>query len=357
LKRLFLFENQVMKFFVSVAAAIIFSAVWAFAQEGRRRFSVVEYNCENMFDTIHQAGNADEEFTPQGTRKWDSRRYWLKLGKLARVLAACGEDRPVDLVALCEVENDSVLFDLTRRTGLNALGYEFLMTKGADVRGINMALLYQPLSFAPFFVERIRIPHFHTERPTRDLLHVSAQIVSGDTLDVIVCHLPSRSAGVRETDPYRRRVARMIRELAEKIYASRENPAIVITGDFNDELENASLSKVLKASSIRNFKVPGGRGARLELVDMTPSGGDGVEGTYKFRGEWNHLDHILVNAELLDGSFAFRTSGADCSIVRFPFLLETKGQGNLYPRRTFLGPVYHAGISDHLPLQLNFWFE
>lgn len=332
---------------------LLFGTVYSVAQSERRRFSLVEYNCENVFDTLHQAGNADAEFTPQGARQWDSRRYWLKLGKLARVLAACGDDSPVDLAVLCEVENDSVLFDLTRRTGLSALGYEFLSTDGADVRGINVALLYQPLAFAPFFVERIRIPHAANERPTRDVLHVSGLLVSGDTLDVIACHFPSRSGGARETEPYRLRVAGLVRELAETIYAARQRPALLIAGDFNDEVQNASLRRGLRAVPVAKRKGAGAPG--LCLVDMTPRGDDEVEGTYKFRGEWNHLDHILVNDELLEEKSLLRTGEADCRIVRFPFLLETRGRGNVYPRRTYLGPLYHGGISDHLPLQLDLW--
>ena len=40
-----------------------------------------------------------------------------------------------DFVALCEVENDSVLFDLTRRSALRGVNYDYVMTDSPDERG------------------------------------------------------------------------------------------------------------------------------------------------------------------------------------------------------------------------------
>ena len=37
------------------------------------------YNVENLFDTIDDPVTDDQEFTPSGSNKWDSRRYNLKL--------------------------------------------------------------------------------------------------------------------------------------------------------------------------------------------------------------------------------------------------------------------------------------
>lgn len=47
---------------------------------------------------------------------------------MARVITAVGEWNPPALVGLCEVENDSVLRDLTQRSPLKELGYRYVMT-------------------------------------------------------------------------------------------------------------------------------------------------------------------------------------------------------------------------------------
>ena len=58
-----------------------------------------------------------------------------QVGRLSKVVAAVGEERLPDLVGLCEVENDSVLFDLTRRFVLRALGYRYVATHSPDCAG------------------------------------------------------------------------------------------------------------------------------------------------------------------------------------------------------------------------------
>lgn len=60
------------------------------------------------------------------------------------------------LIALCEVENDSVLSHLTRRTPLRWQDYRYIITQSPDPRGINVALLYQRDQF--FYLRHESIP-------------------------------------------------------------------------------------------------------------------------------------------------------------------------------------------------------
>lgn len=39
-------------------------------------FTFVEYNVENLFDTVHDEGKQDTEFLPSSPRHWTPRRYW-----------------------------------------------------------------------------------------------------------------------------------------------------------------------------------------------------------------------------------------------------------------------------------------
>ena len=72
------------------------------------RVKVAFYNTENLFDTIRNPLIADGEYTPQGTRRWDTQRYGCKIGRIARVL----DELDADVVGLAEVENEAVVCDL-----------------------------------------------------------------------------------------------------------------------------------------------------------------------------------------------------------------------------------------------------
>ena len=114
----------------------------------------VELNCENLFDCRHDSLKQDQEFLPDGAHHWTKKRYWTKQNNIAREILSCADELP-DLVALIEVENDSVVRDLTRRSLLRNAGYHYLMTESPDVRGLDVALLYQPASLRPLCFESI----------------------------------------------------------------------------------------------------------------------------------------------------------------------------------------------------------
>ena len=333
---------------------LAFGSQNTFAQTGQgRRLRVMEWNVENLFDTIDAPSLQDDAFTPTGANGWTSGRYWGKLGRLARTIANAGELQPVDLVGLCEVENDSVLRDLTERTYLHRLGYERICASTSDVRGISVALLYNPLRFRPLAGRSIAVPHEPDERPTRHILHVCGEAVSGDTLDVFVVHFPSRSGGRKSTEPYRRRAARLVRSLIDSICAARPAAACLVMGDFNDEYRNAAIRRDLGAQLMGEGDAAPADG----LIDLAASSKKGAaEGTYVFRGRWNLLDHILVSASLLNGRARLQTSPADCRIYAPPALRESSPHTAFKPRRAYLGTFYQGGTSDHFPLLLDLWW-
>lgn len=329
-----------------------------FLSPAQQRLRLMEWNVENLFDTIRTPDKNDGEFTPEGARHWNTMRYRSKLTKLSRTIAAAGGRTPLDLVALIEVENDSVLKDLTQQTKLWRLGYEYITTSSADERGINVALLYQPTRFAPFSVDTLRVrPPSKGLATTRDVLHVAGRLNTGDTLDVLIVHLPSRRNG-RPATAYRRLIARRLKTFCDSLQSTRQTPSIILTGDFNAFYPEACFTKDLRASLTIPSPVPDG----LYILSEGLKAEGEIKGTYKYQGRWNRLDQILVNGRLIrpsdkESPQGIYTSKECCRIGAFPWLLERgKSDGTPQPNRTYLGPVYHGGYSDHLPLILDLYY-
>ena len=136
-------------------------------------------------------------------------------------------------MALVEVENDSCLYNLTRRSLLRHAGYEYIITESPDVRGIDVALLYQPFTFRPLCFDFIPVPPLEGMRPTRDILYVQGETQRGDTLHVFVVHAPSRYGGERATRPNRRLVAdRLLAAIS--LHVPQADAKVIVCGDFND---------------------------------------------------------------------------------------------------------------------------
>ena len=292
----------------------------------------VELNCENLFDTRHDPSKQDMEFLPDGSRRWTTYKYWKKLNDIGKCLLACNEALP-DMVALCEVENDSTIRDLTRRSLLRNAGYDFLMTESPDVRGIDVALLYRPVRFRPVCYDYINVPPAKDMRPTRDILHVKGIFVTGDTLHVLVVHAPSRYGGERPTRPHRLQVASRLKEIVDSIGPEAN---IIIAGDFND-YDNSPAMKLLTTHLLRN-------------ISQKAQGRHGARATYRHKGMWKSIDHILCSKPMAAKADSVYVGDA-------PFLLEDDEQfGGKKPRRTFNGFRYQGGTSDHLPLVARFRF-
>lgn len=317
-------------------------------------FRVMCWNVENLFDTRHDSLKNDQEFLPDAMRHWHYGRYKKKLADIARVITAVGEWAPPALVGLCEVENDSALYHLTRYSSLKELNYRYVITHSPDLRGINVALLYQRDRFKLLSHRSIPAGYFNKQsRPTRDILHVSGILLTGDTLDVFVCHLPSRSGGAKESEPYRLFIARKIRMEADSILRARLHPQLIIMGDFNDYPKNKSIAQILEATIPLQSPAP----AKLYHLLARKAQKRGY-GSYKFQGEWGLLDHLIVSGTLLDTSAKFFTSEDKAHIARFPFLLtEDEKYGDKQPFRTYNGMKYQGGISDHLPIYTDFMMK
>lgn len=294
----------------------------------------VQLNCENLFDTRHDSLKQDNEFLPEGVRHWSNTRYWNKVNHVGQTLLSCSKELP-SLVALCEVENDSVLIDLTRRSLLRRAGYEYLMTRSADRRGIDVALLYQPYDFTPLCYECIEVPLLQGMRPTRDILYVKGLIRTGDTLHVFVVHAPSRYGGEQRTRPFRMQVVRTLRQFLE---AEHLTGNILVAGDFNDYASSRSLKELEHGGLVNIGKHVKGR--------------NGVGGTYRHRGDWHSLDHVLLSPDLVSRVDTVYINDASFLLIDEPVY------GGSRPRRTFNGMRYEkGGFSDHLPLVVRLRWE
>ena len=302
----------------------------------QRTLTLVEYNVENIFDTRHDEGKQDEEFLPDATRHWTEKRYWKKLNQIGKSILSTSKEGIPDLVALCEVENDQVLHDLTRRSLLRNAGYKYVMTTSPDARGVDVALMYSPFSFSLIRSYGLRVSTVEGMRPTRDILYACGELLSGDTLHVFVVHAPSRHGGEKASRPFRLQAADRLTEAVDSIRAVTPEARVLITGDFNDYHDSPALMRLYEK--------------RLTNITIGARGDNGAEGTYRYKGEWNSLDHIIVSPSLLNK--------VDTTFVHAPlFLLEEDNTyGGYMPRRTYKGMKYQKGYSDHLPLVARFTF-
>ncbi|MDR1918168.1 MAG: endonuclease [Tannerellaceae bacterium] len=321
--------------------AIAFFLFLPAVQMGQIPFRVMSYNVENLFDTCDDPETDDNEFLPSSGRRWSPFRYKHKLRQIAQVISAVGEWDTPALVGLCEVENDSVLTHLVSRTPLRSQGYRYCLTQGSDGRGVNVALLYQRDKFRYIGHRSVEIRFKSAAmRPTRDILHVWGEISSGDTLDVLVCHFPSKYGGEKESEGRRWEAARRLRSLCDSLAQARLSPWQILMGDFNESPESDCMQLLVGASHLNLFA--GGKAAS-------------TGGSQKYQGVWNQLDQIIILRRMKHPQAPIRFVAGSARTYAESFLLtDDKTWRGKRPLRTYHGFKYEAGYSDHLPVVADF---
>jgi predicted extracellular nuclease len=327
----------------SVIYTIIFHVVFlqaVYAQDSQQEFRVMFYNVENLFDTEDDPNTNDDEFLPQGARRWTPYRYYSHLQQTAKVIHAVGEWDTPALVGVCEVENDSVMIHLINRTSLRTQNYRYCISRGNDPRGIEVALLYQRDKFQYIDHRSIRIRFAQTDRHSRDILHVWGKIITGDTLDVFICHFPSRYSGEKETEQARLDAARHLRQLCDSLHDVRQNPCLLIMGDFNDNPSDRSIQAIVKSSN-----------PERDLVNLFADQKSlNFQGSYKYQGEWSQLDQMMVSQ-----SWAVFLKQGSPRNFNAPFLFTNdRTWRGVRPFRVYYGFRYEGGFSDHLPVVADF---
>lgn len=321
--------------------------------------TVAFYNLENLFDTIRDEKIYDEEWTPKGQRKWDTRKYNQKLKNLSRVISEIGTDENTNMptiLGVSEIENKRVLEDLVAQPDLKSANYGIVHFDSPDRRGIDVGLLYQKRFFTPIHIKSVPLYIYdNTEASTKHLnqgkgkrIYTRDQLVvtgllEGEEISFIVSHWPSRSGGEKRSSPNREAAAALNKKIIDSLYQINPNAKVITMGDFNDGPYNKSVKDVLKAEGKRdNVKAKGLYNPMWQMQQ------DGL-GTLAYRDAWDVFDQIVVTEPLIQKDYStYRFWKA--RIFSKPYMIQRSGQYKGYPLRNQMSG--EPGFSDHFPVYI-----
>lgn len=293
------------------------------AAQERDSLLVMFWNVENFFDWTNQGtGDSDRDFSSDGVKRWTKSRFYIKCDAFAKAVIWIGDTygQVPDVICLAEIENKGVLTRLLSATLLRKFDYDIVHQDSRDRRGIDVALLYRKSSMSlvsSTFVTPSGIA-------TRDILHAEMLLSNGDAVDFVVNHHPSKYGGSEESYKKRRNVMETLKNLCDSLLCDGTGK-IVATGDFND--------------------TPDGEQFRM-MNDIMDNKGSELhqrgEGTIRYKGKWELIDMFLTGK---------KTETSEMSVLRIPFLMTyDRTYPGEKPLRTFSGPRYLGGVSDHCPI-------
>lgn len=304
----------------------------------KNRFTIAFYNVENLFDIHNDPLTNDNDFVSTSAKRWVAKRYQNKLMKLGTVISKIGnenaEKAPV-IIGLAEVENKKVVADLVNSKHLIDEAYKFVHFDSSDERGIDVALLYKN----DFKVETSEVFSVYLQNNlgeqdyTRDILVVKGKL-GAENLHIIVNHWSSRREGEKQTEYKRIAAAKKVNSIIEHIKNKNVNAKIIVMGDFNDNPNSASVSRLEKENQLYNpFKTV-----------WSPN-----KGSVSYNFKWNCFDQILFSSNFFDANNATLIYES-ANVFNPKFLTQNKGKYKGQPYRTYVGKKYKGGYSDHFPV-------
>lgn len=313
---------------------LVFAACTIQAKAGDS-LAVMFWNLENFFDTVDEGKNKGEkDFSATGTRYWTKNRFFSKCNAIAKSVLWIQDryGRLPDVIGVAEIENAKVLNTLLNATALKKKDYKTVHYDSDDPRGIDVALLYRASKFEKTASKAYKvIGKDGIPIRTRDILYVCLkERQDGRNRHYIVNHHPSKFSGSKASATARECAMKTLKSICDSLHALGETH-IVAMGDFNDTPDNEAF-RILDSTMV-NLAVP-----------LAKKG----YGTIRYQGRWDLIDMFIVSGQVAESS--------RMEIVRIPFLMQDdRAHPGEKPFRTYSGPRYIGGISDHCPIILLFY--
>ena len=366
---------------------LVLLAVVFYAKAQQETIRVAFWNMENFFDPFVDSTKAYNAFTEEGMQHWTKSRFYKKRNNMYKAILAMSENRPMGIIGMCEVENEYVLSAIFDQTPLKKHNYCFVHYEGPDKRGIDPAIVYSLDHFQ--LVESAVFPYYNPEDTayhSRDILYAKFVAVSPngagdrgslsamtpmgeaspegviagsprnllsavDTIHVFVNHWPSRYSGELETVGSRSCSAAILRAKVDSIVAAAPEgyqPKVIMMGDLNDCPTDPSVYDVLRARHPSEMEP----GCFFNLFGKKD--GLGFEGTLKHQTDWQIFDQIIVTEGVMNDREGLHYQEGSARIFHADFMLE---DDEVYHGkklfRTYIGPRYFGGFSDHLPVYID----
>ncbi len=309
------------------------------AAGGEDRTLVMFWNLENLFDWKRDSLNGSEseaEFTSFGKRHWTRRRFMAKCNAIAKSIYWVKDNEGLlpDVIGMAEVENRFVLERLLEDTPLYKTDYKIVHFDSPDPRGIDVALLYRESRLELLQATPLRVSG-GTDPPmrTRDILLTIFRKLDGDSVAFLVNHHPSKYGG--KTSDRREVALRRLREATDSLQSAGLRN-IVAMGDFNDIPDNPAFGILTD-------------GRPYPLTNLAAPLASKGEGTIRYSGKWEMIDMFFASESLvLNGHIQ------KMKVLRLPFLMtRDNAHSGEKPLRTYTGPRYVGGVSDHCPIVVS----
>jgi endonuclease/exonuclease/phosphatase family metal-dependent hydrolase len=310
------------------------------------------WNTENFFDSKVNGWHNEPDKDFDLWFAYNKALFEQKVKNLTEVLAALNDGKGPDILALAEVEAQStaaeaLMESLNKAIKPTAMPYRHILMKdphgGRNIATAILTRLPVVANRTQLLGRRLRILEGHIE-------------VDGQDLAVLATHWTSRVSD--KVGEGRDKYADQIYGRFRALYRVNPDASLLICGDFNDNPENASVTKHLHATGdLERVKTDDDPPLLFDLfANLGAANSREIVGTHFFRGKVFLFDHLVVSPGMINGRGGWQCLVETAKIVKHRFVVPSgrdKGHPIAFGTEKEKMPLSKRGVSDHLPVTVR----
>lgn len=303
---------------------------------GGQKLRLLFLNADRLYDTTDNEGTADDDYTPEGSMKWDGRKYEKRCEDIAGILSSLNSEDIPGIIALSGIENESIAKDILSSRKLRKPGYSILASSFYPGSGIVLA---SSGGSTELLEKKIIIPDLNPGLSEISvMLYCKVKTGDGATYHFFLNEWPDRINGGNQSSSTRMACAAALRKEIDLILNFEREARIIIMGSFYDEPTDGSIMNLLNATNKRkNLSYRDLYNLYYDRHNMED------QGTIMVNGIWQMSDFIIVSPSLLKEGEYFSVNYDGGRI----------GEPSSTFGPTYLGNEYTGGSGAHLPVFID----
>lgn len=315
--------------------------------------TVMTFNVENLFDTLHDENREDYSFLPLNEKQkkevqefcnnissshfkrecleknWDENAVKFKMSQIAKTIKYVDNGAGPDIIFFAEVENLRILNRLNDEY-LKDMGYKTrVLLEGPDMRGIDPAIISKypikgkpKLHLIPF--KNLEPDQLQKAQKLRGILEVTVTLPNKKNVTLLAVHFASQASPTE----LRLQSAQFLKE--KMLEYEKAGRAVIAAGDMNtidvEDKSHGIFSNILSQA-----------GGVSHLV-----GCKSCDGTHNYKGNWSFLDVIVFGNKL--STSGYELIPESLTVVKTPDNSKPNGTPLRFDENN------RSGVADHFPL-------
>ena len=309
--------------------------------------TVAFYYLENLYDIYNNPSTDDDDFTPNGNKKWNEKRYGEKLDHLAEVLDSIGDRDGAELIGLVEVENAKILQELVKHPLLADQAYQIIHNDMPDPSGLDLALLYKPLFFSPVLIKNfeVQIPDSATLK-LRPLVLITGKLYE-EEMSILLLQVPFFSKNTQLTTNCTQTYAKQIKVIHRELLRQNPKAKMLIMGSFPPVFQDSLLAETVGITPRINFSEKKIYNPFISLAEIG-------KGTFSYKNTWYMTEQMWFSESLVTDTVGLVWKPESAGVYAPKWLQRQKPpkeKGKAWA--SFTEGRFTGGYSSHFPVFMH----